>query len=165
MKYQVDTMISSVMKEADQGTPWQEEQLVNVCPPCINFSDEDEDHTIRITMDRNMQHARQKRHTLLDFGIFEPKLLVDCGRKKFDLATSANEQVNTIIPTMACGHKYKATDGWNRPETITTTKMALDESGVVGITCCLSVNLRCLNIDGGGERQSHGIRLIEAMLH
>jgi hypothetical protein len=79
----------------------------------FNFSDEDEDRTIRITMDGNMQHARLKRHTLWDFEIFEPKLFVDYGRKKFDLTTSANDQVNTIIPSNACGHKFKATDGWN----------------------------------------------------
>jgi len=81
------------------------------------------------------------------------------------LATSANDQVNTIITSNACGHKFKATDGWNRPETITTTKKALAGSGVVGITCFQGVNLRFLNIYGGGEWQSHGIRLIEAVLH
>jgi hypothetical protein len=112
-----------------------------------------------------MQQAQLKRHTLWDFEIFELKLFVDYGRKMFDLATSANDQVNTIIPSNACGHKFKATDGWNRPETITATKKALDESGVVGITCFHGVNLRFLNIYGGGERQSHGIRLIEAVLH
>jgi len=158
-------MIASAIEEADQGTPWKEEQLVNVCPPCFNFSDEDEDRTIRITMDGNMQHARLKMHTLCDFEIFKSKLFVDYGRKKFDLATSANYQVNTIIPSNACGHKFQATDGWNRPETITATKKGLDESGVVGITCFHGVNLRFLNIYGGGERQSHGIRLIEAVLH
>jgi len=56
-QYQIDTMIASAIGEADQGTLWKEEQLVNVCPPCFTFSDEDEDHTIRITMDGNMQHA------------------------------------------------------------------------------------------------------------
>jgi len=81
------------------------------------------------------------------------------------LATSANNQVHTIIPSNACGQKFKATDGWNRPETISATKKALDESGIVGITCYHGVNLRFLNIYGGGERQSHGIRLIGAVLH
>jgi len=138
---------------------------VNVCPPCFNLSDEDEDRTIRITLDGNMQHARLKMHTLWDFEIFEPKLFVDYGRKKFNLATSANEQVDTIIPSNACGYKFKATDRWNRPETITATKMVLDESGVVGTTCFHGVKLRLLNIYGGGERQSHGIRLMEAVLH
>jgi len=77
-------MIPSAIEEAYQGTPWKEEQLVNVCPPCFNFSNEDEDRTIRITMDGNMQHAGLKRHTLCDLKIFEPKLFVDYGRKKFD---------------------------------------------------------------------------------
>jgi len=158
-------MIASAIEEADQGTLWKEEQLVNVRPPCLYFSDEDEDCTIRITMDGNMQHARMKRYTLWDLEIVEPKLFVDYGRKKFDLAISANDQVNTISPSNACGHKFKATDGWNRPETITATKKALDESGVVGITCLHGVNLRFLNIYGGGERQCHRIRLIEAVLH
>ena len=48
---------------------------------------------------------------------------------------------------------------------ITATQKALDESGVVGLTCFHRVNLRFLNIYGGGERQSHSIRLIEAVLH
>jgi hypothetical protein len=49
-------MIASAIEEADKGTPWKEEHLVNVCRPCFNFSDEDEDRTIQITMDGNMQH-------------------------------------------------------------------------------------------------------------
>jgi hypothetical protein len=39
-------MIVSAIEEAHHGTPWKKEQPVNVCPPCFNFSDEDEDHTI-----------------------------------------------------------------------------------------------------------------------
>ena len=114
-------MIASAIEEADQGTPWKEEQLVKACPPCFNFFNEDEDRTIRITMDGDIQHAQLKRHKPWDCEIFEPKLFVDCGRKKFDLAMWANEQVNTIIPSNACGHKFKATDGYNRPKTITST--------------------------------------------
>jgi len=165
MRYQVAEMIASAIEEADQGTLWKEEQLVNVCPPCFDFSDEDEDRTIRITMDRNMQHVRLRRQTVWDIEIFEPKLFVDCSRKKFDLPMSANEQVNTIIPSNACGQTFKATDGWNRPETITATNKVLDESGIVVIICFHGVNLRFQNIYGGGERQSHGIKLIEAVLH
>ena len=100
-----------------------------------------------------------------DFEIFEPKLFFDYGRKKFNLATGANNQVNTIIPSNACRQTFKATDGWNRPETITAMKKALDESGVVGITCFHDINLRFLNIYGGGEWQSHSIRVIEVGLH
>jgi hypothetical protein len=138
--------MASAIEEADQGTPRKEEQLVNECSPSVNFSDEDEDHTIQNTIHGNMPHARLKRHTLWEFEIFEPKLCVDYGRKKFDLATSTYEQVNTIIPSKACRHKFKATERWNRPETITATKKALDESGVVGLTCFHRVNLRFLNI-------------------
>jgi len=158
-------MIASAIEDADQETPWKEEQLVNVCPPCFNFSDEDGDHTIQITLDGNMCHAQLKRDILWDFEIVEPKLFVNYGRKMFNLATSANEHFNIIIPSNASGHKYKATDRWNRPETSTASKKALDKSGVVGITCFLGVNLRFLNIYGGGEQQSHGIRLIDAVLH
>jgi len=102
MKYHVDTMIRLAIEEADQGTPWMGEHHVNVCPPCFDFSDENEDRTIRITMDGNIQHALLKRHTVWDFEIFEPKLFVTYGGKKFDYATSANEQVNTNSPTNAC---------------------------------------------------------------
>jgi len=70
----------------------------------------------------------------LDFEISEPKLFVAYGWKKFDLALSAYEQVNTIIPSKTCWLKFKATDGWYRPKTITGTNKALDNSGIVGIT-------------------------------
>jgi hypothetical protein len=91
-------MIASALEEGHQRTLWKEKQHLNLCPPCFNFSDEDEDLTIRITTDGNMEHASLKRHTLLDFEIFEPKLFVDYGRIMFHLATSANYRVNTIIP-------------------------------------------------------------------
>jgi hypothetical protein len=87
----VETKIASAIEEADQGTSWKKEQLVNVCLPCFNFSDEDDDRTIRITIDGNMQHARLKRHTLWDFEIFGKKLFVDYGGKKFDLGMSSND--------------------------------------------------------------------------
>jgi hypothetical protein len=57
-------------------------------------------------MDVNMQYGQLKRHTMWDFAIFEPKLLIDYGRKKFDLATSSTEQVNTINPSNTCRHKF-----------------------------------------------------------
>jgi len=74
MKYQIDTMLASAIKDLEHGTPGKEEQLVNVCRPCCNISDEDEDHTILMTMDGNMQRAELKRHTVRDFQIFKPKL-------------------------------------------------------------------------------------------
>jgi len=138
---------------------------VNVCPPCFNFSDEDDDHTIQITMNTNTHHAHLKKHTRWEFEIFEPKPFVEYGRKMFDLATRANEQVITIIPSNACGHRFTATKGRNQPETIAATKKALDESGLVGITCCHGVHLRFLKICGGGARLSNGVRLTEAVMH
>jgi hypothetical protein len=122
-----------------------------VCPPCFNFSDEDEDRTIQIAIDRIMQHARLERQTLWEIEIFEPKLFFDYGRKKFDLARSANEQVNTIIPSNTSWHKFKATDRWNSLNTITTIQKALDESGVFGNAGFHGVNWRFLNIYGGGK--------------
>jgi hypothetical protein len=81
------------------------------------------------------------------------------------LPTRANDEVNTIIPSNACGHKFNSTNRWNRPKTVTATKKKLDESSVVGITWCHGVNLRFLNIYGGGEGQSHSIALMEAVMH
>jgi hypothetical protein len=98
-------------------------------------------------------------------GLSTPVTFFNHSRKKFDLVTSTNEQVNTIIPTNTCGHQFKATDGWNRPETIAPSKTALDKSGVVGITCFHPVNLRFLNIYDCGEWLSHGFRLREARFH
>jgi len=158
-------MIASAIKEADQDIPWKQEHLVNVCPQCFKFSDEDEDGTIWILIDGNMQHARLQRDTRWDFELFEPKLFIDYGRNKLDLAMAGNEQVNTNIPAKACVYKFNASDGWNRPEIISPTMKALDQTGVVGITCFHGVNLRFLHIHGGGEKQSHSIRLIEAVLH
>jgi hypothetical protein len=112
-KYQVDTMIASAIDEADQGTPWKEEQLVNVCSPCLKFSDEDEDRTIQNTMYLNLHHAQLKRYTLWDFEMFELRYCVDYYRKMFELATSVSEQVNSILPSNACRQKYKMTDRWN----------------------------------------------------
>jgi hypothetical protein len=42
---------------------------------------------------------------------------------------------------------------------------ALDESGIVGITCSHCANFMFLNINGGGKRQSHSISLMEVVLH
>jgi hypothetical protein len=80
------------------------------------------------------------------------------------LEISANQLVNTIIPSNDRGHNLKANDGRIRPDSITAIKTALDESGVVGITCCHGVNVTFLNIYGDGKRRSHGIRCIEAVM-
>lgn len=100
-----------------------------------------------------------------DNEVFKPKLFVNYRRKKFHLATSANKQVNTSISSNACGHKFKATDGWNTAKTITALQEESDESVIVQSTCNYGVKWRFLNIYGGGEWQSHSIRLIKAVLH
>jgi len=102
-------MIASAIEAANERTLGKDVQYVNVCPPCFNFPGEDEDHTIRNTMDSNMKHALLKRHTRWELEIFESKLFIDYARKNFSLAPSAHEQVNTIIPRNACGPKYMAT--------------------------------------------------------
>jgi len=153
------------MKAVDQGTLQKEQERGDVCQPCITFSDGGEDCTIRITLDGSMRHARLKIPTGWDFEIFEPTCWVDEGRKMIDLARSANQRVNTIIPSNAFRHIFKATDTWNRPEIITTLKKALDTSGVVSIICFQRLNLRLLNIYSGGEQQSHSIRLMNAVLY
>jgi hypothetical protein len=43
-------------------------------------------------------------------------------------------------------------------------KKALDESGLMVATCFHGVALRYLNMHGTGERQSHGMRILQAIL-
>jgi hypothetical protein len=52
-------------------------------------------------------------HTMWNCENFEPTCFVDYGRKKFNFATSAKEQVNTFIPSNACGHQLTGTNTWN----------------------------------------------------
>jgi len=103
----------SAIKEADPGTLCKEEPLVNVDPPCLNFTDEHEGHTIQITMDRSMPHTNLKRHALWDFEMFEREVFLNYERKKFDLEMSAYWQVNTMIPSNGCRHILKSTNRWN----------------------------------------------------
>ncbi|KAF8539932.1 hypothetical protein BDD12DRAFT_701645, partial [Trichophaea hybrida] len=44
------------------------------------------------------------------------------------------------------------------------TNQNFDESGLVAVTCFHGTNLQFLNIYGGGERPSHAIQMIEAIL-
>jgi len=92
-------------------------------------------------------------------------LFFDYGRNMFYLAPSTHKQINNIIPSNAYWPKFRTSDGLNRPKTFQATKKVLEESSVVGITCFHGINLRILNIYGGGEQRRHGIWLIEAVLH
>ena len=98
-----------------------------------------------------MQHKRFKDRSPWDFEELVPKLFVDYGRRQFDLAGDMLRRYESGIPDTACGHRFKATNGWNRAEIQTATKKHLDESGLVAVTCFHGINLRFLNIYGGGE--------------
>jgi hypothetical protein len=63
----------------------------------------------------------------------------------------------------SCGHKFKATNGCNKAEAAATTKKGVDETRVMAVTCFHGIGVRYVNLYGGNERFSHGIRLIEAM--
>lgn len=143
--------------------PWQLERLQNLCPACFDIGPE-EDNTALITLDGNMQHTRFKDRSPWEFEELLPKLFVDYGRRQFDLARDAARTKESSIPDTACGHKFKATNGWNRAEVKTATKRKLDESGLVAVTCFHGINLRFLNIYGGGERHSHATRMLEEIL-
>ena len=111
-----------------------------------------------------MQHTRFKDRSSWEFEKLTPKLFVDYGRRQFDLAARISQTYETGIPDTACGHRFKATNGWNRTEAKTATKKNLDESGLVAVTCFHGTNLRLLNIYGGGERHSHATQIVEAIL-
>jgi len=113
-----------------------------------------------------MQHTRFKDRSAWEFEDLSPKLFVDYGRRQFDLADDMMQtrRYERGIPDTACGHRFKATNGWNRAEVKTATKKNLDESGLVAVTCFHGTNLRFLNIYGGGEWHSHATRILEAIL-
>jgi hypothetical protein len=62
-----------------------------------------------------------------------------------------------------CGHRFKATNGWNKAESAATSKKAVDETGLMAVTCFHGIGVRYLNLFGGNERYSHAMRLLEAM--
>jgi len=165
MMYQVYSFIPSTIKEADQGTVWKEDQPVNICPPCINFSDGDKDCIIRKTMHGSMQHAWLKSNMLWNLKIFKPEHFFDNGSRKFNRAMNANEQDNTMILSDMYGHRFKPTDGLHWPESITTTMKEYDNSGTVGVACFEYLNRRFLNIYCASIWQSRSIRLRNPMLH
>jgi len=149
--------------EGERSEPWQMERLRNICPACFDI-EPGEDDTALVTLDGNMQHTRFKDRSSWEFEELRPKLFVDYGRRQFDLAGNLSRRYEGGIPDTACGHRFKATNGWNRAEVKTATKKNLDETGLVAVTCFHGTNLRFLNIYGGGERHSHATRVIEAIL-
>jgi hypothetical protein len=63
----------------------------------------------------------------------------------------------------SCGHKFKATNGWNKAVAAATSKKGVDETGLMAVTCFHGIGVRYVNLYGANERHSHGERLLEAM--
>jgi Kyakuja-Dileera-Zisupton transposase len=141
--------------ERQSGGTWQLEALSNICPACFDISP-GEDNTIAISIDGNQQHIRFKDKSPYEYEKLSPKLFVDYGCRRFDLAGSTAQQAG-------CGNNFKATSGWNKAEAVAQSKKALDETGLMAATCFHGTNLRFMNVYGGNERYSHVIRLLESI--
>ena len=140
-------------------------KVANLCPGRFDI-EQGEENSALITPDGNMQHMRFKDRdrSPWEFDELIPKLFVYYGRRQFDLPANISLRDEIVIPNAACGHRCKATNGWNRAEIKTATKKNLDESGLIAVTCFHGINLRFLNIYGDGERHSHATGILEAIL-
>jgi hypothetical protein len=85
-----------------------------------------------------------------------PKLFVDYGRRQWPLGDNRNRAGSLLD---GCGHKFKATNGWNKAEAAVTSKKGVDETGLMAVTCFHSIGVRYLNLYGGNEHYSHGTEL------
>jgi len=146
-------MVADSLERQNGGT-WQLEALSNICPACFDISP-GEDNTITISIDGNQQHIRFKDKSPYEYEKLPPKLFVDYGCRRFDLAGCTTQQVG-------CGNNFKATSGWNKAEAVAQSKKALDETGLMAATCFHGTNLRFMNVYGGNEWYSHVIRLLES---
>jgi hypothetical protein len=54
-------------------------------------------------------------------------------------------------------------DDKNKAESAATSKKAVDETGLMAVTCFHGIGVRYLNLFGGNERYSHAMRLLQAM--
>jgi hypothetical protein len=95
-----------------------------------------------------------------EYKVLIPKLFVDYGRRSFLLAGNMDRRGNL---NDACGNKFKATNGWDKAEAAATLKKAVDETGLMAVTCFHGIGVRYLNLYGRNERYSHAMRLLEAM--
>jgi hypothetical protein len=162
--YAVDTAVMAEVEESVKdnsgiASSWQPEALRNLCPACFDIEDQDEEQSVGLSLDGNLQHIRFKDKSSFEYEILTPKMFVAYDRRQFDLASRGRN-----IPDTSCGHKFKATNGWNRTETSTASKKHLAESGLMAATCFHGTNLRFLNMHGAGERQSHAFTLLESIL-
>jgi hypothetical protein len=140
--------------ERQNGDIWQLEALSNLCPACFDISP-GEDNTIAISIDGNQQHIRFKDKSPYEYEKLPPKLFVDNGRRRFDLAGSTQQP--------GCGNNFKVTSGRNKAEAAAQSKKALDKTGLMAATCFHGTNLCFMNVYGGNERYSHVIRLLESI--
>jgi hypothetical protein len=111
-------------------------------------------------MDGNVQHCRFKDRSPHEYKVLIPKLFVDYGRRLFSLAGNVDRAGSL---NDGCGHRFKATNGWNKAESAATSKKAVDETGLMAVTCFHGIDVRYLNLFGGKERYSHAMRLLEAV--
>jgi hypothetical protein len=165
VQYAVDTAVMAevgdiVNVNGADNRSWQPEKLRNLCPACFDIEEEDLDQSVGLSLDGNLQHIRFKDKTSVEYEVLTPKLFVAYQQKQFDLAARNHSRV----PETSCGHRFKATNGWNRTEVQTASKKHLAESGLMAATCFHGTNLRFLNIYGVGERQSHAFALLDAIL-
>jgi len=154
VKSWVDTMVADSL-ECQNGVTWQLEALSNIFPACFDISP-GEDNTITISIDGNQQHIRFKDKSQNKYEKLPPKLFVDYGCRRFDLAGSTTQQAG-------CRNNFKATSGWNKAEAVAQSKKASDETGLMAATCFHGTNLRFMNVYGGNEWYTHVIRLLESI--
>jgi hypothetical protein len=139
---------------------WQVEKLNNLCPACFHISADDEDKSIAFSMDGNVQHSRLKDRSGHEYKVLIPKLFVDYGRRGWE--RMGNRRLRDHL-SESCGHKFKATNGWNKAAAAATSKKGLDETGLMAVTCFHGIGVRFVNLYGGNERHTHGERLLEVM--
>jgi hypothetical protein len=58
-----------------------------------------------------------------------------------------------------CGHRFKATNGWSKAEYAAATKKAVDETGLMAVTCFHGIGVHYLHLYGGNERYTHACGL------
>lgn len=140
---------------------WKEESLVNICPCCFDFSRFPGDESVAISVDGNMQNRRFKDINPAEYEVLPAKMFVDLGRRNFRLAPGSAGGGVSI--GSACGHIFKATAGWSKPDTPGPGKAKFDELGLVGAVCMHGTSLHYINIFTG-ERQTHVTGLLQNIL-
>lgn len=140
---------------------WQVERPENLCPGCFFTTKDpaDTERVVTLAMDGNMQHKRFK-NKVAEFEKFKPRMFVEYGRRDYMLSDSAPQDGDD-----GCSSNFKATKGWKKAELATLGKRNLDESGLMGICCTHGIGLRYLNMHGTGERQTHGVNLLDFILN